>query len=48
MLAKHPVTKPIVEKIRKSEERLFPEIDAMVEKAINEEEAILIRKEKNA
>jgi len=47
-VAKHPVTKPIVEKIRKSEEKLFPEIDAMVEKAVNEVESILIRKEKNA
>ena len=46
-VAKHPVTKPIVEKIRKSEEKLFPEIDAMVEKAVNEVESILIRKEKN-
>ena len=45
-VAKHPVTKPIVEKIRKSEEKLFPEIDAMVEKAVNEVESILIRKER--
>ena len=47
-VAKHPVTKPIVEKIRKSEEKLCPEIDAMVERAVNEVESILIRKEKNA
>lgn len=45
-VAKHPVTKPIVEKIRKSELKLLPEIDAMVEKAVQETEDILIRKEK--
>ena len=44
-----PLLSPMktVEKIRKSEEKLFPEIDAMVEKAVNEVESILIRKEKN-
>ena len=45
-VAKHPVTKPIPEKIRKSEEKLAPIVAEMVEKAINEAEAILMRKDK--
>ena len=45
-VAKHPVTKPIPEKIRKSEEKLAPIVAEMVEKAINEAEAILMRKDR--
>ena len=47
-VAKHPVTKPIPEKIRKSEEKLAPIVAEMVEKAINGAEAILMRKDKAA
>lgn len=39
-VAKHPVTKPNIGAIRKSELRLSEIIDEMVEKAVNEEEVI--------
>lgn len=41
-VAKHPVTKPNVEVIRRSEERLFEKIDEMVETAVNTAEIIEI------
>ena len=41
-VAKHPVTKPNVEVIRRSEERLFERIDEMVEMAVNTAEIIEI------
>ena len=42
-VARHPVTKPVPEKIRSSEERLLPEIEAMTDKAVEEAELILCR-----
>ena len=39
-VAKHPVTKPIPEKIRKSEQIVYDEMLPMVEKAVNEAELI--------
>ena len=39
-VAKHPVTKPNVEVIRRSEERLCEKIDGMVETAVNTAEVI--------
>ncbi len=39
-VAKHPVTRPDPEKIRASEKKLIPEIDEMVDKAIQEAELI--------
>ena len=42
-VARHPVTKPVPEKIRSSEERLLPEIEAMTDKAVDEAELILCR-----
>lgn len=39
-VAKHPVTKPIPEKMRKSELNLLPEIDGMVEQAVESAELI--------
>ena len=39
-VAKHPVTKPNVNVIRKSERRLAEKIDEMVEKAIAEDEIV--------
>lgn len=42
-VAKHPVTKPQVERIRRSEKALSEKIDAMVEEALNTREVIEIR-----
>ncbi len=39
-VAKHPVTKPLPEKIRKSEEIVYEEMLPLVEKAVNEAELI--------
>lgn len=39
-VAKHPVTKPNIEVIRRSEEKLAEKIDAMVQEAIDTVEAI--------
>lgn len=40
-VAKHPVTKPIPEHIRKSEEKCFGRIEDMVKKAVDTEETVL-------
>ena len=42
-VAKHPVTKPRVDVIRRSEQALMAQIDEMVEKALAEDEVIEIR-----
>jgi thiamine biosynthesis protein ThiI len=39
-VAKHPVTKPVPEKIRESEKIVYDEMLPMVEKAVNEAELI--------
>ncbi|MGP1589856.1 MAG: tRNA uracil 4-sulfurtransferase ThiI [Oribacterium sp.] len=39
-VARHPVTKPIPEKMRKSEQNLLPEISEMVDKAVENAELI--------
>lgn len=39
-VAEHPVTKPRLDKIKKSEERLYPEIDELYRKALSEVELI--------
>ncbi len=44
--AKHPVTKPIADVIKKSEERLSVKIDEMVKKAANEAEVAIIGEKK--
>lgn len=41
-VAKHPVTKPRLDKIKKSEEKLSDIIDDMLQKAINEAELIIV------
>ncbi len=41
-VAKHPVTKPVLEKIRQSEENLAEKIDALMEEAINTTEVMEI------
>ncbi len=41
-VAKHPVTKPVLEKIRKSEMKLKEKIDEMVECAISEREVLRV------
>ena len=41
-VAKHPVTKPNIEKMENSEKKLAEQIDEMVEKAIAEKEVIEI------
>ena len=41
-VAKHPVTKPNVNVIRRSEQKLMEQIDAMVEKAIETAELIVV------
>ena len=40
-VAKHPVTRPVPEQIRKSEAKVLEELEAMVETAINTKERIL-------
>ena len=40
-VAKHPVTKPNAGIIRRSEEKLLPEINGLVEKALAEDEVIV-------
>ena len=42
-VAKHPVTKPIIKVIRKSEENLAEKIDALVEEALNTTEIIYVQ-----
>ncbi len=42
-VAKHPVTKPDIEKMEESEQRLVEKIDEMVKKAIDEREILEIR-----
>ena len=42
-VAKHPVTKPRVDVIRRSEEALMGQIEEMVERALAEDEVIEIR-----
>lgn len=42
-VAKHPVTKPILEKIEKSEEKLTEKIDELVQKAIDTVEIIKVK-----
>jgi thiamine biosynthesis protein ThiI len=42
-VAKHPVTKPSIEKMEASEKKLTEKIEEMVSKAINEREIIDVR-----
>jgi thiamine biosynthesis protein ThiI len=44
-VAKHPVTKPILKVIERSEKLLADKIDEMVQKAIDEREVLKIRPE---
>ena len=44
-VAKHPVTKPNIEKMENSEKKLAEKIDEMVKKAIEEREVILVKPE---
>lgn len=43
-VAKHPVTKPELEKIEKSERKLEEKINEMFAKAISERETIVVKK----
>lgn len=43
-VAKHPVTKPELEKIEKSERRLEEKINEMFAKAVSEREIVVVRK----
>lgn len=42
-VAKHPVTKPEIEKIKESEKKLEEKIDELMEKAIESKERILVK-----
>ena len=42
-VAKHPVTKPILERIEKSEKNLSEDIDRLVKEAIDTTETIVVR-----
>ena len=42
-VAKHPVTKPILHVIERSEEKLSEKIDEMVERALAEVEVIMVK-----
>ncbi|MBR6282501.1 MAG: tRNA 4-thiouridine(8) synthase ThiI, partial [Lachnospiraceae bacterium] len=44
-VAKHPVTKPRVDIIRKSEEKLADKIDALMEEALRTTETIICKPE---